>query len=151
MKLFFLLFLSTILATAQTKKIDFFGTEFLVNNSCAYKPSEGANSLKYAKNSIIWSDAPPKLMRSMMISMMKKAIKGKKAKEIKSEELKVSLLKESWSGKFDQYQQKGNDSIINFISLYGEYNKIERLLIIAYKTPKQEPFRIPTYFDFLIK
>ena len=151
MKLVYFLFLIPFFAIAQTKKIDFFGTEFLVNNNCVYKPGDGLGSLKYEKNALIWTDAPQKLIRGTMISMMKKAITGKKAKEIKSEDIKVKLLKQSWSGKMSQYKKTGNDTITNFITLFGDYKNTEKMIIIGYKTISQEPFRIPTYFDFLIK
>jgi hypothetical protein len=151
MKLFCLLFLTTIFATAQTKKIDFFGTEFLVNNSCAYKPDESISTLKYGKNAMMWSQAPPSLLRGILLSTLRSKIKEKKVKEIKSEELKLSMLKSSWTGKMTQFQKKGNDTISNLVSLIGDYKNEERMLIFIYKTPKQEPFRIPTYFDFLIK
>jgi hypothetical protein len=100
MKLFYLLFLTTIFASAQTKKIDFFGTEFLANNVCNYKSDdESISTLKYGKNVMMWSDAPPKLMRGILLSTLRSKIKEKKVKEIKSEELKLSMLKTSWTGK----------------------------------------------------
>ncbi len=50
-----------------------------------------------------------------------------------------------------QYKKTGNDTITNFIILFGDYKNTEKMIIIGYKTISQEPFRIPTYFDFLIK
>lgn len=49
------------------------------------------------------------------------------------------------------YKKEDNDSITNFIQLYGDYKNEERLLILIYRTPKPEPFRVPAYFDFLVK
>lgn len=147
MKFHLFLLLCVSIASAQTKKIDFFGTEFHVNNKCEVKES----SIKYDKNAFIWIDAPPAIMRGTMVSMMKNKLNEKKMKEIKNEDIKMTLLKESWKGKFTQYKKANNDSIMNFVQLLGNYKDAERLLIIMYKTPKQEGFRIPAYFDFLVK
>lgn len=144
LSLFFILVLAT--ASAQTKKIDFFGTIFHVNNTCVVK--EG--SIKYEKNALIWSDAPPAMMHGILLSTIKNKLKGKQVKEVKSEPLKLTLFKKSWEGKHTQYKKDGNDTITNFVQLYGEYKEDDRLLILMYKTPKPEPFRIPAYFDFLV-
>lgn len=141
-----LLFLFSIVS-AQTKKVDFFGTEFHVNNACEVKES----SIKYGKNAMMWTDAPPALMRGIMLSTIKNKLKGKQVKELKTEPLKVTLLKKSWEGKITQYKQEGKDSITNFVHLYGNYKDEDRLLIMIYKTPTPQVFRIPAYFDFLVK
>ncbi len=135
------------IATAQTKKINMFGNEFSVNNKCEVKET----SIQYDKNAMIWTDAPPKLMRGTMMSMIKNKLAGKRLKEVKSEVLKVSLLNSKWEGKMSLYKKADSDTVINFIQLYGDYNDQERLLIIVYKTLKLEPFRVPAYFDFLVK
>jgi hypothetical protein len=142
--LLFVLFFS--IASAQNKTIDFFGTQIHVNNACEVKES----SIKYEKNALMWTDAPPALMRGMILSTIKSKIK-KGVKEIKTEPLKVTLLKQNWEGKMTLYKKEGNDTIMNFVQLYGNYKNEERLLIIMYRTPKQEAFRIPAYFDFLVK
>ncbi len=146
MKLIFLLFIS-LFATAQTKKINFFGTEFVVNDNCIIKEF----SLKFGKNGLIWLDAPPKLMRGLITSTIRNKIKGKKTKEVKDEDISLNLLKSKWTGKMVQYKKENNDTITNFVQLYGNYNNEDRLLIISYKTTKQESFRIPAGFEFLIK
>ena len=74
MKLFYFFFLLPFFATAQTKKIDFFGTEFLVNNSCDIKQGQ-MNSCKYGKNALIWADAPPEMVRNMLLGALKDKIK----------------------------------------------------------------------------
>lgn len=150
MKLFYLLFLTTIFATAQTKKIDFFGTEFLVNNSCDIKQGQ-MNSCKYGKNALIWADAPPEMVRNMLLGALKDKIKEKKVTELKNQEIKVKLLKQSWKGKLTQYQKQNNDTITTFVNLIADFKNKERLLIIIYQATKNEKFRIPAYFDFLIK
>ncbi|WP_298221619.1 hypothetical protein [Flavobacterium sp.] len=147
MKLTFIFVFLISAVSAQNKKINFFGTEFPVNNSCEVKES----SAKYDKNAMIWTAAPPKIMRGTMVSMIKNKLQGKKLKELKTEPLKVTLLKNSWEGKRTEYKKEGNDSITNFVQLYGQYKDEERLLIIMYKTAKSETFRIPAYFDFLVK
>jgi hypothetical protein len=150
MKLFCLLFLTTIFATAQTKKIDFFGTEFLVNNKCEIKQGQ-MNSVKYDKNALIWSDAPPEMVRNMLLGTLKDKIKEKKVTELKNQAIKIKLLKQSWKGNFAQYQKENNDTITTFVNLIADYKNKERLLIIIYQSTKNEKFRIPAYFDFLIK
>lgn len=147
MKLTYILILVISTVAAQTKKINFFGTEFLVNNACIVKES----SARYDKNAMIWMDAPPQMMRSTMISMIKDKFKENNIKEIKDDALKVTLLKNSWQGKLSAYKKEGNDSITNIIQLYGHYKEEERLLILIYKTAKLEAFRIPAHFDFLAK
>ena len=143
--LFFLIFFSVV--SAQTKKINFFGTEFRVNDLCTVKET----SINYGKNALIWIDAPPEMMRDMMVSMIKNKIKENNVKEVKTEDLNITLLKKSWKGKFMEYKKEGNDSITNIVQLDGNYNGEARLLILVYKTPKRVGFRIPTYFDFLVK
>lgn len=150
MKLFYLLCLSTIFATAQTKKIDFFGTEFLVNNSCDIKQGQ-MNSCKYGKNALIWADAPPEMVRNMLLGALKDKIKEKKVTELKNQDIKIKLLKQSWKGKLAQYQKQNNDTITTFVNLIADFKNKERLLIIIYQSTKNEKFRIPAYFDFLIK
>lgn len=73
MKLTFLLLLTITIASAQTKTINFFGTEFHVNNACQVKES----SAKYEKNALMWTDAPPTMMRGMVLSTIKGKIKTK--------------------------------------------------------------------------
>lgn len=150
MKLFYLLCLSTIFATAQTKKIDFFGTEFLVNNSCDIKQGQ-MNSCKYGKNALIWADAPPEMVRNMLLGALKDKIKEKKVTELKNQDIKVKLLKQSWKGKLTQYQKQNNDTITTFVNLIADFKSKERLVVIVYQSTKKEKFRIPAYFDFLIK
>jgi hypothetical protein len=150
MKLFYFLFLTTIFATAQTKKIDFFGTEFLVNNACDIKQGQ-MNSCKYGKNALIWSDAPPEMVRNMLLGTLKDKIKEKKVTELKNQDIKIKLLGNSWKGKLAQYQKQDNDTITTFVNLIADYKNKERLLIIVYQSTKKEKFRIPAYFDFLIK
>ncbi len=147
MKFSFLLFFCFIISSAQTKKIDFFGTEFLVNNACIVKET----SIKYNKNALLWLDAPPSMFRGLLLSTIKKKLTGKKMQELSTNPIKTILLKQNWEGKFSQFKKEDNDSITNFIQLYGNYKEEERLLIMVYKTAKIEPFRIPAYFDFLIK
>jgi len=147
MKFTILLLMTVAITSAQNKKIDFFGTEFNVNNACTVKES----SIKYDKNALIWTDAPPTIMRGTMISMIKSKLKDKKMKEVRNDDLKATLLKVIWKGKFSQYKKADNDSIMNFVQLYGDYKNEERLLIMVYKTSKQEPFRVPAYFDFLVR
>ena len=91
MKIILFLFV-TIFATAQTKKIDFFGNNFSVNNSCEYQAGE-INSLKYQKNALMWADAPPKFVLDMLVNGFQSKIKEKKVTEIKSQDLKIKLLK----------------------------------------------------------
>jgi len=143
--LFSLIFFTA--SSAQTKKINFFGTEFPVNDLCIVKET----SIKYDKNAMIWIDAPPEIIRETMVSMIKDKLKEKKVKEIKTENLNVTLLKNSWKGKLTEYKKEGNDTITNFVQLYGNYNSDDRLLILVYKTIKSEGFRIPAYFNFLVK
>ena len=147
MKFILLLFFCFFISSAQTKKIDFFGTEFFVNNACIVKES----SIKYNKNAMMWMEAPPTMFRGMILSTIRNKLAGKKAKEVSTNPIKMSLLKQNWEGKFSQFKKEGNDSITNFIQLYGNYKEEERLLILVYKTAKVEQFRLPTYFDFLIK
>lgn len=150
MKLYYLLFLTTIFATAQTKKIDFFGTEFLVNNSCDIKQGQ-MNSCKYGKNALIWADAPPEMVRNMLLGTLKEKIKEKKVTELKNQAIKIKLLKQSWKGNLAQYQKENNDTITTFVNLIADYKNKERLVIIIYQSTKNEKFRIPAYFNFLIK
>lgn len=141
----FLIFYSSI--AAQSKKINFFGTEYPVNDLCIIKET----SVSYEKNALIWLDAPPAIIRETMISMIKNKLKEKKVKEVKTLDLNVVLLKNSWKGKLTEYKKEGNDTITNFIQLYGNYKSEERILVLVYKTPKSVGFRIPTHFDFLVK
>ncbi len=150
MKLVYLVILTTFFATAQTKKIDFFGTEFLVNNSCEVKQGQ-MNSCKYGKNAFIWADAPPEMVRNLLLGTLKDKIKEKKVTELKNQDIKIKLLKQPWRGKLAQYQKPDNDTITTFVNLFAEYKNKERLLIIVYQSTKKEKFRIPAYFDFLIK
>jgi hypothetical protein len=99
----------------------------------------------------MWMEAPPTMFRGMILSTIRNKLAGKKAKEVSTNPIKMSLLKQNWEGKFSQFKKEGNDSITNFIQLYGNYKDEERLLILVYKTAKVEQFRLPTYFDFLIK
>jgi hypothetical protein len=149
MKILLFLFAS-IFATAQTKKIDFFGTGLLVNNSNEYQAGE-INSLRNDKNSLIWADAPPKFMLDMLVNSFQSKIKEKKVTELKSQDLNIKLLKTSWKGKLSQYKKENNDTITNFVQLFGNFKTKDRLVIIVYKTMKQETFRIPACFDFLVK
>jgi hypothetical protein len=150
MKTYYLFFLTTIFATAQTKKIDFFGTEFNVNGNCEIKQGQ-MNSIKYGKNALIWGDAPPEIVRNLLLDKLKENMQEKKVTELKNQDIKIKLLKHSWKGKLAQYQKEKNDTITTFVSLFSEYKKKERLLIIVYQSTKKEKFRIPAYFDFLIK
>jgi hypothetical protein len=150
MKLFCLLFLTTIFATAQNKKIDFFGTEFLVNNKCEVKQGQ-MNSVKYGKSALIWADAPPEMVRNILLGTLKDKIKEKKVTELKNQPIKIKLLKQFWKGNLSQYQKEKNDTITTFVNLFADYKNKERLLIIVYQSTKKEKFRIPAYFDFLIK
>ena len=145
-----LFLLVTIFATAQTKKIDFFGNNFTVNNSCEYTAGE-INSLKYQKNALMWADAPPKFILDMLVNKFQDEIKAKKVTELKSQDLKIKLLKTAWTGKLSQYKKENNDTITNFVQLYGNLKSTDKMVIIVYKTMKQEAFRIPSYFDFLAK
>lgn len=147
MKTIVLLLIFSISLSAQSKKINFFGTEFPMNDKCIVKET----SVRYDKNTLAWLDAPPGMLRGTVVSLFKKAFKGKKVKEMKTEQLNVTLLKSNWKGKLIEYKKEGSDSIISFIQLYGTYKNEERLLILGYKTAKSEGFRIPTYFDFLVK
>lgn len=147
MKLTCILLLVLSAVTAQNKKINFFGTEFPINSVCEINQS----SARYDKNAMIWIDAPPEMMRSAMISMMKSKFEEEKVKEVKRQPIKVNLLKTSWEGNFSAYQKEGNDSITHFAELNGYYKEAKRLLIIIYKTKKLESFRIPTHFGFLAK
>ncbi len=147
MKLTFFLFLLVSAVAAQNKKINFFGTEFPINSACEVKES----SARYDKNALIWLDAPPEIMRATMVSMLKSKFEEKKVKEVKNQPLKVTLLKTSWEGKLSAFKKEDNDSITNFVQLYGQYKDVERLLIIIYKTTKIESFRIPAHFGFLAK
>lgn len=146
MRLFLITLIFSAVASAQNKKINFFGTEFRVNNQCEVKES----SVKYGKNALVWTDAPPLIMRGTMTSIVKDKLAGKNLQEVKTDHLKIMLLKNNWKGKMTQYKKAGNDSILNFVQLYGNYKAEERMLIMMYKTPKQEPFRIPAYFGFLV-
>ena len=65
--------------------------------------------------------------------------------------LNIKLLKFKWLGKISKFKKENNDSITNFIQLYATIKGKERLLMMVYKTPKNEAFRIPKYFDFLTK
>jgi hypothetical protein len=150
MKLFCLLFLTTIFATAQTKKIDFFGTEFLVNNKCEVKQGQ-MNSVKYGKSALIWADAPPEMVRNMLLGTLKDKVKEKKVTELQNKAIKIKLLKQSWKGNMAQYQKENNDTITTFVNLIADYKNKERLLVIVYQSTKKEKFRIPAYFDFLVK
>ncbi len=150
MKLLYFLFLIPFFATAQTKKIDFFGTEFSVNNTCEVKQGQ-LNSLKYGKNGLVWCDAPPEMVRNMILGTLKEKIKEKKVTELKNQDIKIKLLKLSWKGKLAQYQKENNDTITTFVNLFANYKDKERLLVIIYQSTKKEKFRIPAYFDFLIK
>lgn len=147
MKLTYILLILVSTVTAQSKKINFFGTEFAVNNACIVKES----SARYDKNAMIWMDAPPKLMRKTMVSMIKNKFKENNIKEVKDDAFKVTLLKNSWEGRLSAFKKEGNDSITNCVELYGHYKDEERLLILIYKTARLEAFRIPAYFDFLAK
>jgi hypothetical protein len=147
MKLIYIFFLIVSVATGQNKKINFFGTEFPVHSACEINES----SARYDKNALIWLDAPSELMRTTMISMMKRKFEEKQVKEVKNQPIKVTLLKTRWEGKLSAFKKEGNDSITNFVQLYGQYKDVERLLIIIYKTTKIESFRIPTHFGFLAK
>lgn len=145
MKYLWLLLFVIPVASAQSKKIDFFGTEITVNNRCIVKET----SLRYDKNALVWFDAPPKLIRGTLLSTIRNKLVGKKLQEVKSEPLAVLLLKKNWQGKMACYKKPDNDSILNFVNLSGTYNNEERMLILMYKTPKYEPFRLPLLFNFL--
>jgi hypothetical protein len=150
MKIVFFLLFVTLIATAQTKKIDFFGTEFYAKNNCEYKAVQ-VNRLQHEKNALVWADAPPKFVLDMLLSTFKTKIEEKKVQEIKTQDIKIKLLKTIWIGKFSQYKKEKNDTITSFVQLFANYKSIDRMLILTYKTTKQEKFRIPACFDFLAK
>lgn len=102
MKYLWLLLFVIPVASAQSKKIDFFGTEITVNNKCIVKET----SLKYDKNALVWFDAPPKLIKGTLLSTIKNKLVGKKLQEIKSEPLAVLLLKKNWQGKMACYKNR---------------------------------------------
>ena len=147
MKSIIILFFIGLFGFFQSKQIDFFGTKIKVNPICEVKNS----TVFYQKNLLTWLDAPPEMFRNMILSKVKEKIETEKYTEVGTTDLNIKLLKFKWLGKISKFKKENNDSITNFIQLFATIKGKERLLMMVYKTPKNEAFRIPKYFDFLTK